>query len=238
MWKKILNAIFPQFCVGCSKEGALICEDCLSTIAISEYQFCPFCQKPNRVFGPGKCHKHKNHFLDGLFSATDYENNLVKKTLFSFKYEPFLKTLAQPLYFLIIAHILLSESNAIFHNKQNSILMPMPLFWRRKRWRGYNQSELIAKKLSNYFKIPLLVDNLVKIKKTDSQTELSREQRQKNIANAFRLKNPEQIQGKTIFLVDDVFTTGATMEECARVLKLSGVSSVYGIVIAREGLKA
>jgi ComF family protein len=237
MWKKILNAIFPQFCVGCSQEGALICEDCLSTIAIAEYQFCPFCSKPRRVFGNGKCPVHRNHFLDKLFSATSYEDNLVKKMLISFKYEPFLKTLAKPLSDLIIAHILLSESKNLFQNAQNSIFIAMPLFSRRERWRGYNQSELLAKKLSVYFKIPLLSNNLIKIKKTCSQTELSREQRRKNIKNVFRLKNPEQVRDKTVFLIDDIFTTGATMEETSRVLKLARASSVYGITIAREGLK-
>jgi len=81
----------------------------------------------------------------------------------------------------------------------------------------------------------LILDNLVKIKKTEPQMKLSAKDRTENLKNAFLVKNPEGISGKKIFLIDDVYTTGSTMEECARILRDAGAKSVWGMVIAREG---
>jgi ComF family protein len=237
MWKKfLLDILFPQFCFGCGKEGCLICQDCLMTIEISEYQYCPFCQKPVRVFERGCCQKHRGRALNGLFAATSYQNPLVKKLITNFKYEPYLKSLAKPLAFLIISHFLLSENKLILKEQENSFLIPVPLRVYKKRNRGFNQSEEITKYLSDFFKIPYQFNNLIKIKKTQSQVELKREERERNIRGAFKLKNPQLVRGKRIFLVDDVFTTGATMEEAARVLKTAGAREVWGIVVAREPL--
>lgn len=235
MWKKfLLDTFFPQFCLSCGKEGNLICQDCLSTIEILEYQFCPFCKIPKRVQFKGTCKSHQKMNLDGLFAPTSYKNHLVKKLIRNFKYEPFLKTLREPLAFLIIAHFLLSENKKIIQTPENSLFLPVPLSGFRKRWRGFNQSSEIAKILSNFFKIPFQANNLTKIKKTQPQVELGEKEREKNIKGVFKVQNPGEIKGKKIFLVDDVFTTGATMKEAARVLKIEGAKEVWGIVIARE----
>lgn len=235
MWKKfILDLFLPQFCLGCGKEGELVCQDCLSTIEISEYQFCPFCKIPKRVLDGGTCKFHQKMNLDGLFAATSYKNILIKKLIRTFKYEPFLKNLREPLAFLIISHFFLSENKKIFQTSENSFFMPLPLSNFRKRWRGFNQSTELAKILSNFFKVPLQVNNLIKIKKTQPQVELSEKEREKNIKGAFKLKNPQAVEEKRIFLVDDVFTTGQTLEEAARVLKNEGAKEVWGIVAARE----
>jgi len=235
MWKKFLLAtFFPQFCLNCKKEGGIICEDCLNSIDLSEFNYCPFCQAPRRVFEEGTCPTHRKMKLSGIFSATSYQDPLVKKLISKFKYEPFLKNLTSPLTSLIIAHFLLSENKLISQNKENSVFLPIPLVKFRERWRGFNQAALIAQELSKFYKIPLLNNNLIKIKQTQPQVELKREEREKNIKGAFKLKNPQQIRGKRVFLIDDVFTTGSTMEECARILKQAGVQEVWGIVIARE----
>jgi len=262
MWKKFfLDTIFPQFCLGCGKEGSIICEDCLSLIEISEFVYCPFCKTPKRVFGEslftnsqervsngstetskrfqyrGTCPSHQKMKLSGVFSATSYKNPLVQNLIKKFKYEPFLKTLASPLAYLIISHFLLTENKIIFKDQFNSLLVPVPLLSSKKRDRGFNQSEEIAQKLSSFFKIPFLTNNLIKIKKTQPQVELKRQGREENIKGAFRIENPQEIQGKRIFLIDDIFTTGSTMEECARVLKQAGAREVWGIVVAREPLE-
>ncbi len=237
MWKEfLLDTIFPQFCLGCQREGNLVCYDCLMSIEISEYQYCPFCQKPKRIFEKGTCSLHRKMNLDGLFAATSYQNPLVKKMIVSFKYEPYLKTLGKPLAFLIISHFLLSGKEKIFKPLENSLFLPIPLSFYKKRWRGFNQTEEIGKYLSEFFKVPLLSNNLIKIKKTQPQVELKKEERIKNIQGAFKVKEPAKIRGKRIFLVDDVFTTGSTMEEAARVLKIAGAREVWGVVVAREPL--
>ena len=237
MWEKFfLDTLFPQFCLGCQREGNLVCYDCLMSIEISEYQYCPFCRKPKRVFEKGTCSLHRKMNLDGLFVATSYQNPLAKRMIVSFKYEPYLKTLAKPLAFLIISHFLLSEKEKIFRPLENSLLLPIPLSFYKKRRRGFNQAEEIGKYLSEFFKVPLLSNNLIKIKKTQPQVELKKEERIKNIQGAFKVRRPAEIQGKKIFLIDDVFTTGATMEEATRVLKIAGAREVWGIAVARETL--
>ena len=238
-----LNILFPQFCLKCNREGFLVCFDCLSIIDLNPFQYCPFCSAPNRVIQNGKCQSHQNFKLNGLFSACDYKNPLVKKMLFLFKYEPYIKNLGLPLASLIISHFALAEKQEIFNPSASSeqapsaIFMPVPLFKRKEKKRGYNQSAIIAKILSIYYQLPFQKNNLIKIKNTKSQTEFSRQEREQNIANAFAIKNPDLISGKTIFLVDDVFTTGSTLEECAETLKANGARKVFGIVVAREGLQ-
>ncbi len=235
-WKnQILDLLFPQFCLGCSKEGFLVCPDCFSTIDLNPFQYCPFCSTPNRVVSKGKCSSHQNFALNGLFSACDYKNTLVKKMLFLFKYEPYIKNLSLPLACLIISYFSLTEKQDILTNPK-AIFMPVPLFKRKEKSRGYNQSKEIAEILSLYYKLPLQKNNLIKIKNTKSQTEFNKQERALNIAESFAIKNPCLIEGKTIFLIDDVFTTGSTMEECARTLKTATAKKVYGIVVAREGL--
>ena len=118
---------------------------------------------------------------------------------------------------------------------QNSILIPIPLDKIKLKQRGYNQSEELAKNLAKALNTPITSNVLVKIQSTKSQMELSKSGREKNLADAFSIKNPKQIQGKKVFLIDDVYTTGSTMAECAKILKKSGVKTVWGISLAREG---
>ena len=233
--RKVFDILFPAICLNCQKEEAWICGDCLSGIEILEYRYCPFCKE--RVFEKGTCKKHGGKNLNGLFFATSYKNPLVKKLIKKFKYPPFLRELALPLSSLIITHFILSENKIIFNNQGGSLFIPVPLFPSKKRWRGFNQSEEITRELSKFLKIPYQVNNLIKIKKTQSQVELSKEERERNIKNSFKIKNPLGIQEKRIFLVDDIFTSGATMEECARLLKKVGVKEVWGIAVAREESK-
>lgn len=231
---QILNTVFPQFCINCNKQGAPICRDCLSLIELSEYVFCPYCNTPQRVFEKGVCPKHQRLHLNGLFSAAEYNQNLVKKLIHKFKYPPYLKTLGPYLAYLIIAHISLTKNNLFQRDGENSVFIPIPLHKKKKRNRGYNQSEILSQELSLAFNIPQKTNILFKTKKTNTQTDLTKEQRAENIKNAFTTKNPQAIQGKIILLVDDVFTTGSTMIEAAKTLKHAGAHQVWGVAVARE----
>lgn len=234
--KNIIDTIFPNFCLNCAKEGLLICPDCFGCIPISEYNFCPFCPKPRRVMKPGKCASHQSMKLNGLFTAVPYQDKIVKKMLRYFKYPPYLKGLAQPLAQLIIAHFLLSENKLIFHSQGQALLLPIPLWPKKEKQRGYNQSLLIAEQLSRAIQIPIFKNNLIKIKNTKPQVGLNREKRKENLWGAFAVRKPADFTGKIIFLIDDVFTTGSTMEECAKVIKQTGAKQVWGVAVAREGL--
>ena len=108
-----------------------------------------------------------------------------------------------------------------------------PKQYKKLKWRGFNQSEEIGKELANFFGIPLITNCLIKIKETVPQVELADEERKENIKGAFFIKNADLIKDKKILLVDDVYTTGATMTECARILKTVGTKEIIGVVIAR-----
>jgi ComF family protein len=182
-----------------------------------------------------KCRKCQDKKLSGLYFALPYkEKQLTRKLIHQFKYEPHLKDLAKTLANLLVEHFVLSQKNT---NEiwDNGILVPIPLDKNKIRIRGYNQSEELAKELAKILQIPVTSNNLMKIKETKPQMELKKEEREKNLLGAFKIKKPAEFAGKKIFLVDDVYTTGSTMEECANILLKSGVKSVFGITIAREG---
>ena len=110
----------------------------------------------------------------------------------------------------------------------------IPLHQKRLKWRGFNQAEEIAKKLSFFFEVPVLNNALIRIKYTTPQVKMENNlQRKENIKGAFVCPYPEIIKNQKIFLVDDVFTTGATMEEAAKTLKQAGAKEVWGVVTAR-----
>jgi ComF family protein len=213
----LLNLLFPKQCFGCQKEGNYLCRDCKS------------------VIGPSGFHKkYKTEFIEDLYFATNYKNPLVKRLITHFKYEPFVKKLSVPLSSLIIEHFQLIENNQIlFGNKKDSVLIPIPLEKKKLRWRGFNQAEEIAKEISSFLKVPLFNDILIKKRKTPPQVKLAEKERRENLKGVFYCQNKNKISNKNILLVDDVYTTGSTMKECARVLKKAGSKKVLGVVIAR-----
>ena len=217
----LLNLFFPKFCLGCNKEGVYLCDDCRATLDIREFDFSPHDKKPLKG-------------LSGLYFALPYgERALTKKLIHQFKYQPYIKDLAKTLAGILIEHFVISGKNTdeIWNN---SILIPVPLDKKKLKIRGYNQSEELARELSKVLQIPVISDSLIKTRPTKPQMELSKEQREKNLENVFQIKNPTELRDKKIFLVDDVYTTGSTMEECARVLKEAGAKQVWGIALARE----
>lgn len=227
--KFLLDLFFPKSCLFCQREGDYLCSDCQALLEISEYQYC-LCQKPLRLPRAGKCQKCQKNSLNGLYFALNYQNSFSQKLIQQFKYQPFVKELSKNLASLIITHFQLSGNNPDF---PNFIIIPIPLERKRLKWRGFNQAEEIAKELANFFEIPLISDCLIKIRETLPQTELSEKERKENLKGAFLVKNKEKIKKKKILLVDDVYTTGSTLEEAARVLKEAGAKEIIGIVVAR-----
>ena len=211
----LLDLLFPKFCFNCKGEGSFLCEDCKAILDISNSHH------PPSKFGER---------LNDLYWAVEYKNPLIKNLINLFKYEPFVKELAMPLASLITDHFQLLECQPNF---SNFILIPVPLEKRKLKWRGFNQSEEIGKEISKFLNIPLINDILFKIKETLPQVELSEKEREENIKGVFIIRNRKKISGKKILLVDDVYTTGSTMEECSQVLKKAGATEVIGIVIAR-----
>ncbi|OIP76005.1 MAG: hypothetical protein AUK06_00940 [Parcubacteria group bacterium CG2_30_36_18] len=209
----LLNLFYPKYCFLCQREGTYLCQDCLSTLEISGFH-----------------QKFSTENLSDLYFATSYQKPLIKNLIQSFKYKPFVKELTDNLSSLIIEHFQLLEKPPDF---ADFILIPVPMEKKKLKWRGFNQAEEIGKELSKFFRISLLNNVLAKIKETPAQVDLSEEERKENIRNAFSIKNGGQILGRKILLVDDIYTTGSTLTECAKVLKEAGAKEIIGIVIAR-----
>ena len=216
-FQNILDFLYPVQCINCHKKGEYLCQDCLALIDLLNNPISP---------------KQETKFLNKIYAATLYKNELVKQAIHLFKYPPYLKEMGKPLSKLIINYFYSLDKKIEF---QNSVFVPIPLHKTSLKKRGFNQAEILAHHLSKEMNIPLL-DILIKIKKTHPQMSLKREERQKNIINAFAIKkgSKERITGRNIFLIDDVFTTGATMNEAAKILKENGAKNVYGIVVAIE----
>lgn len=245
---KLLDIFFPKFCLGCQKEGTYLCDDCRALLDISEFSYC-LCEAnghPKRLPEDhgGKCSNCSKKELSGLYFALPYKETgapgaLTRSLIYQFKYKPYLKDLAKTLASIIVEHLVISGKNTN-NIWENSILVPVPLSQKKLKERGYNQSEEIAKELSKVLNVPIVSNVLIKIKHTNSQKGLSKTEREKNLQGVFTIKaggmsDIPQISGKKVFLVDDVYTTGSTMQECSSVLRKAGAKSVWGICIAREG---
>jgi len=233
----LLDLFFPKFCLGCKKEGTYLCDDCRGILDIAEFDYCLCDTKPMRLppdSKSGRCQRCQDKKLSGLYSALPYkEKQLTRKLIYQFKYQPYLKDLSKTLASILIEHFVLSGKNTD-EIWDNSVLIPIPLDKNKLKIRGYNQAEELGKELSKVLKIPLVSGNLIKIKPTKSQMELTKAEREKNLSGAFQIKNPEEMSGKKIFLLDDVYTTGSTMQECAKTLREVGLKNIWGIALARE----
>lgn len=231
----ILDFIFPKYCVNCKKLGDYICPDCFSYISFDVFDFCLMCNKQSIN---GLTHKYcrKRLGIDGAFSVLQYKG-IVKKLVYNFKYKPyFVSDLKSILSDLLYEGLIQKESfMQLFEElKDQLILAPIPLHKSKLRQRGYNQSELLARGLSEKFNLPV-VSVLKRVKNTKSQYGLKKDERKKNIAGAFEISpNIPISQDLNILLVDDILTTGSTLLEAAKVLKQNGVNNVWGITLARD----
>jgi len=123
--------------------------------------------------------------------------------------------------------------SALPQGVDTDVIIPVPLHPTRLRAREFNQSLLLADQLSRHLARPVSATNLVRTAATDPQTTLSRQERLRNLRNAFEIRRPPDLSGKRILLIDDVFTTGATLNECARSLRNAGAGPVFALTLAR-----
>lgn len=224
----LLNFLFPRRCVGCGRLGSYLCSDCQETVEVPP-PICPMCCRP-ALDGITHPSCRMTYGLDGLVSFFNYRG-VVKKALKHIKYR-WVSDIAQT----FIAHASLNESVLIQHAQQKQVtLVPVPLHISRQRWRGFNQSALFAKLLAHQLNLSYVSNLLIRIRKTKTQTELKGSERVLNVRGAFALNTRHglEVKNKTFIIVDDVWTTGSTMRECAKVLKRSNARWVTAITIAR-----
>lgn len=220
----LIDLLFPKICLGCGHEGKYLCDKCLAALKLLK-PVCPYCEKPSiDGFTHTKC--RKVYGLDGLTSIWDYEG-AVKKAILAFKFK-YSTEVGKELAASFIREL------SILRGPLAGTLVPIPIHWYRENVRGFNQSEEIGKQVAKEIGWDFVSDLLIKKKPTTSQVELSVKERKQNLKGVFVI-NPSYILHTipNILLFDDVFTTGSTLHEAAKVLKHTGVTKVWGLTIAR-----
>lgn len=228
---QLLDLLFPKRCVTCRRFGAYLCSACFANTAFNDIDICGACSHPT-LFGKTHPSCQGKFTIDGTLASMSYKGPM-KKLLYQFKYRPYLSDLTSLLSTFLYEGLIQKEQ---FHllTQDKPILVPIPLSADRYRQRGYNQAQLLAQSLGKKLRIPVK-DLLFRTRTTVSQTGLKRDERQKNIKEAFTLQKGIVIeQGTTVLLVDDVVTSGATFNEAAKILKKAGAASVWGIALARH----
>jgi len=235
-----LELLFPAECIICENPGKYLCARCSRHIPVKQFDLCPLCQKTEtfagRICNICENEKEKN-YLDGIIVSSFYRHPVLREAIYRFKYS-FIQNLAWPLT-KVLAKKLFALERFPF---DEFAFTAVPLHPKRKNWRGFNQAELLGVKLKKLFKqnnleIQFIPDLLIREKYLKPQMKIhSTQERKENIIDSFVL-NPEFAKKipRKIIIIDDVITTGATLNECAKVLKRNGAQIVWGLVLARQG---
>jgi ComF family protein len=236
--KQLLNAlldvILPPLCHICHtfipNAGSLhICPTCRDLLPLVSSPLCPVCGIPFVGAGGdhrcGSCTTHPPHF-DAAHANFLYEG-AIRDLIHSFKYHRNTH-LRYPL-----ALLTLEGLNATVSKHTPHLIIPVPLHRSRLRQRGFNQAVLLGSELSRRLSLKMLPDALVRVRQTEPQIELTATERRLNVKGAFSVKKGDLVTGKRILLLDDVMTTGSTMDECAKELKKAGADVVIAVTAAR-----
>ena len=199
----ILDLIFPPRCEVCGKSGPSA--------------LCPECFSGIKFLKPQY----------GIHCAALYDG-AVRTALHRFKFQK-RKNLAEPLGILLVNY--LGQAAALKMKELDSIV-PVPLHRRRQRQRGFNQIELLARVIARYYELPV-VASLERVKDTRPQFGLQKEARLLNLRGAFRVSRPQDVHDKRLLLLDDVYTTGATVAECAKALSGAGARRIEVLTLSR-----
>ncbi len=243
LFKSFIDIIYPPRCPICgdfllnekmaSEDGStLLCRDCLADFEKVTSPVCSVCGMPfvSREGEDHVCEEclRKRPFYEAARAPYLYEGTIME-AIHQFKYgkKSFLADSLGPL-LAQFAHSWLAKSNEY-------VTIPVPLHAKRLRERGFNQSLLLARHVSERLNTELDFLSLRRIRYTSPQTGLGKKERRKNVKRAFKVVTPEAVEGKTVLLVDDVFTTGNTLNECTRALKKSGCNKIFCLVLARAG---
>lgn len=235
MSAKFVRLFFPNRCVLCESVlagDAALCETCRGKITL--LGTASLCQKCSRPVSSGQAFCRdclvQAHSFAACYAAALYEGAL-RQSVLRFKFY------RHPEYYRGYAQMILARLVQTEHLPHFDAVIAAPLSAERRKERGYNQSELLAKAVSKGLGVPFEKNCIQKIRHTPAQSTLSYTERMHNLRSAFRIKAKERVRGKTILLVDDILTTGATADEIARVLLRAGAHSVYAAVLAVTPIK-
>lgn len=219
----VLDLIYPPHCVACGQSGAWLCAQCIADMPVLREPVCSHCGKP--LEAPGLCVacRQSDSHLSAIRSLSPHVPPL-REAIHALKYEG-ARVLAEPLGELLAGFWPQTGIPA-------EIVVPVPLHKARERQRGYNQSLLLAQAFGKHMALPVHARAMARERNTRSQVGLSHDERWANVWGAFRCLTGE-LRGARVLLIDDVLTTGATLEACAAALLEAGSAQVYAFTLTR-----
>lgn len=228
----LLDIFYPRHCLFCGRKGSFFCPDCFSKKPLIPFQICPICQRPS-FFGQTHPSCQTKFNLNGLISLFPYPafSSAIKKI----KYRPYYFAAIEEL-MVRVGPILKNEASfgrwRRFIKEWPAVVVPLPLAAGREKERGFNQAELMGRFLASFFKLSFDNHLLWRAKETRPQSLLSKKERKENVKNAFAVL-PGKRCPQAVLLVDDVWTSGASLKNAASALKHHGASLVWGLTLCR-----
>jgi ComF family protein len=220
-----LDFLLPKWCIACGREGDYICRSCRLSLPFIKPPVCPRCGRPQPPGEPCRGCIGEKAEIDGIRAPFLFEG-VIRQAIHELKYRN-LRDMSKVLAGFLSGYLLENPMPA-------EVLVPVPIHKKRERERGYNQSALLARELGRYRGIPVVEDVLVRQIYTPTQARsASEEERQRNVADAFTCRDA-YLRGKRVLLIDDVSTSGATLNACAGVIKRTGAEVVWGLAVALE----
>lgn len=240
LWEALLNLLYPPACSGCGlpTERPELCRRCRQRIETPASPLCPTCGIPFQTRDDAdhpcaRCLQHPPRFGRAractIYDAAASNDHPLKSVLQQYKYNRDV-WLAHPLGALLV-------ERAPFAVSTYDVMMPVPLHVQRLRWRGFNQAQFLARPLARAAGVRLDPFSLQRVRPTRPQVDLDERERRHNVAGAFRVVRPNAVDGRRILLIDDVYTTGATVNECSHALLRAGAQNVDVLVLARAVLR-
>ena len=226
--RTLADLIFPPTCVACKQPGSILCDHCAQRVEPVSHPICPRC---------GRAHADASHPLCSLCQADPnpvlslaraaaLHSEPLRTMIHHFKYSK-QPELAEPLVRYLIAAYAKAEWRQV---SSIDLVIPVPMFSERQKERGYNQAELLARHFSHVTHLPFTANALKRTRFTQAQVGLNAKERQRNVEDAF-MAHPN-VKGRTILVIDDVYTTGATLHACAKALVEAGSFQVYALALA------
>jgi competence protein ComFC len=220
-----LDLFFPQWCIGCGREGGYICDECRQLLPAIKPPICPECGRPQTEAEICSRCSGESPAIDGIRSPFIFEG-VIRQAIHELKYRN-LRALVPALAGLLHKYL---EKDSV----PGDVLVPVPLHRKRLKERGYNQAALIAESLGRLRGLSVVTDCLVRQFYAPPQARSAGvDERHRNVAGAFTCRDG-RLSGKRVIIIDDVATSGATLNAGAEALKAAGAAAVWGLVLALE----
>lgn len=223
MWNAI-DWVFPPHCLGCGNEGEIICPECYATIKRVPANVCPYCNAYVSTTGHcPNCGNRKPAY--NQYRAFAFYGGVIREAVHHLKYQNDVGVAR------VLAGYLLKVIQT--ENWEIDLVVPVPLSKHKLDQRGYNQAERLASPVAEALKKPLSTNALLRIKENASQVDLDVLSRRENVRGVFEA-NPVLVKGKKILLIDDVYTTGATLESASQALRDAKSDLVYAVTVGKS----